>query len=110
MAVAPHVQVELRCRSAGGRDGQPDRLHEPPRREVTQAGEAALQVVDLFLGRAEGPKEGVEGAVLRDDLVHGGGGVDRLADFAAVAMMRGFCAAWSMSRSVIAAIRTGSKP
>ena len=37
----------------GGRERQPHRVHEPPGRVVAKPGEAALQVGDLLLGRAE---------------------------------------------------------
>jgi hypothetical protein len=57
---------------------------EPPGREVAQAGKAVPQVVDLLLGRAERPEEGVERAVLRDHLIRGGGSPALLAPSIAV--------------------------
>jgi hypothetical protein len=68
-----------------------------------------LQVGDLFLGRVERSQVDIEGAVSRDDFVDGGGGGDGGLDLAAVADDPGFCVAWSMSCSVMAATSAGSK-
>src|ERR1700728_4840370 len=72
------------CSLLDRRDRQPDRLREPPGREVAQPGKAIPQVDDLILGRTKRPEEGVERAVLRDHLIRGGGRFDRFAKFAAI--------------------------
>jgi hypothetical protein len=66
------TRASRRRDSVGGRHREPHRLHKPPGREVAEAGEATLQVLDLLLWGSERPQVGVERPVLGHHLVDRG--------------------------------------